>query len=131
MRMSMQCFALLIFLTGTSRATVICGKVLPLKPVRCVCGKLVSEILGPLSGAVVRVSQNGVESTAVSTDADGKFLFRDLTPGRYELTAVFEAFRPFRSQIVVTKPASKCRRKLVIMMVPPYPDNCGSYVTKR
>jgi len=121
----------ILVLSGTSWAEVICGKEHPLKPVRCVCGKLVDQSGGPVSGALVTLNQNGTPFARVNTDADGKFLFRELKPGRYELAAGFDGFRPFQSPIVVTKPVNQCRRELVIMMVLPYPDNCGSYVMKR
>jgi hypothetical protein len=39
----------------------------------------------------------------VNTDADGKFLFRELRPGRYELAACFNGFLPFQSAIVVNQ----------------------------
>lgn len=121
----------ILVLPGTSRAEVICSKERPLKPVRCVCGKLVDQSGGPVSGARLILNQNGAPFASVDTDADGKFLFRELKPGRYELAAGFDGFRPFRSPIMVTKPVNKCRRELVIMMVLPYPDNCGSYVMRR
>ena len=114
-----------------SQAEVICGKEHPLKPVHCVCGKLVDQSGGLVSGALVRVNRNGAAVATGTTDADGKFLFRELKSGNYELTADSDGLRPFRSQIVVKKPKKKCRHALVIVMVLSYPDNCGSYVMKR
>lgn len=116
---------------GTLRSEVICGKKRPLKPVHCVCGKLIDPIGGPLPGALIRLSRDGADVASGSTDADGKFLFRELKSGKYELGADFDGFEPFRSPIVLTKPAKKCRHELVIRMVLVYPDNCGSYVMKR
>ncbi|MGA2981318.1 MAG: carboxypeptidase-like regulatory domain-containing protein [Terriglobales bacterium] len=121
----------LVLLPETSRAEAICGKQHPLKPVHCVCGKLIDQSGGPVSGAVVRLNRKGAEFATVSTDADGKFLFRELQSDKYELAADFDGFRQFRSSIVLTKPAKKCRHGLVIVMVLTYPDNCGSYVMKR
>jgi hypothetical protein len=121
----------LTLLAETVQAEVICGKERPLKAVHCVCGKLIDQSGGPVSSASVRLNRDGTEVTAESTDADGKFLFREVKSGKYELTADFDGFRPFRSPIVLTKPAKKCRHELVIRMVLPYPDNCGSYVVKR
>ena len=120
----------ILALSGISRAEVICGKERPLKPVRCVCGRLVDQSGGPVSGALVKLNQNGAPFASVSTDSDGKFLFSEARPGRYELAAGFNGFRPFQTSITVTKPVKKCRRGLVILMVLPYPDNCGSYVMK-
>ncbi|MGB9489342.1 MAG: carboxypeptidase-like regulatory domain-containing protein [Terriglobales bacterium] len=122
---------LLVFLPETSRAEVICGKVPPLKPVHCVCGKLIDQNGNPVSGALLRLNRDGVEAATGSTDADGNFLFHEMKSGKYELAADFDDFQPFRSSIVLTKPAKKCRRELVIVMMLHYPDNCGSYVMRR
>jgi hypothetical protein len=122
---------LLVLLPETSRAGVICGKERPLKPVHCICGKFIDQSGAPISSALVRVNRDGAVVATGRTDADGKFLFRELKSGQYELAADLDDFRPFRSPIVLTKPAKNCRHKLVIMMVLPYPDNCGSYVTNR
>jgi len=46
--------------------------------------------------------------------------------GKYELAADFDDFQPFRSSIVLTKPAKKCRRELVIVMMLHYPDIAGA-----
>ena len=121
----------LLVLTPAVWAEVICGKERPLKPVRCVCGRLIDPSAGPVSGALVTLNQNGIPFGTVSTDADGKFRFRELKPGSYELAADFDGFRPFRSRVVVTKPVNTCRREWVIVMELPYPPNCGSYVMKQ
>ncbi len=120
----------LVLLPERSGAEVICSKERPLKSVHCICGKLIDSSGGPISGAPVRLSRDGVGVTAVSTDADGKFLFRELKSGKYELAADFDGFRPFRSPILLKKPTKKCRHELVIVMVLGYPDNCGSYVIR-
>jgi Carboxypeptidase regulatory-like domain len=122
---------LLVLLPGTLVAEVICSEERPLKPVRCVCGTLIDESGEPISGALVRLNQSGVEFATISTDAEGKFWIRGLKSGRYELTAHSDGFRSFQSQIVVMKPVNKCQHELVIVMVLPFPDNCGSYVMKR
>jgi hypothetical protein len=121
---------LLFLLPGTSRAEVICRKERPLKPVHCLCGKLIDPSGAPVSSAAIRVDRDGKQVATGSTNADGKFLFQELKSGRYELAADFDGFVPFRSPVVLTKPTKKCRHKLVIVMVLHYPDNCGSYVMK-
>ena len=122
---------LLLLLPERSWAEVICGKERLLKPVHCVCGKLVDPAGGPVSGALIRVNRDGAEVATGSTDANGKFLFPELKSGKYELLADFDGFVPFRSPITLAKPKKKCRHELVIKMVFHYPDNCGSYVMKR
>ena len=120
--------ALLLFLVQTSRAEVICGKVRALKPVRCVCGKLIDPTGGPLSGATLKVIKDGIDLATVETDGTGNFIFGELKSGTYELSARRDHLLPFRSKIVLANPAKQCKRGLVIMLVLPYPDNCGSYV---
>ena len=122
---------LLLLPVGTSRAEVICGKARPLKPVRCVCGKLIDLSGEPVSGATVKVVKDGTDLATVKTAGDGEFIFGELKSGSYELNAHVEGLIPFRSPIVVANPAKKCRRGLVIVLVLLYPDNCGSYVMKQ
>jgi hypothetical protein len=118
----------LLLIHTPSRAEVICGKVRPLKPVRCVCGKLIDPTGGPVSGAKVTVIKDGIDLATKETDDHGNFIFDELKSGRYELSAHLPGLLPFRSPIVVAIPAKECKRGLVIMLVLSYPDNCGSYV---
>ncbi len=116
---------------GALRADVICDKVRPLKPVQCVCGKLVDETGGPVSGATVKVVKDGTDLATVKTGVDGTFIFGQLGSGSYELNAHLGGFQTFRSPIVVANPSKKCRRTLVILLMTFYPDNCGSYVVRQ
>jgi hypothetical protein len=121
---------LLVLLPEASPAEVICGKQRPLKPVHCVSGKLIGQSGAPVSGVLVRLNREGAEFATVRTDTDGDFLFPQLKSDKYELAADLDGFEPFRSPIVLTKPAKTCRQELVVVMVLTYPDNCGSYVKK-
>ncbi len=107
---------------------MICAKVRPLKPVRCVCGKLIDPTGGPVSGVTVTVIKDGIDLATKETDDHGNFIFDELKSGSYELSAHQLGFLPFRSPIVVANPAKRCKRGLFIMLVLSYPDNCGSYV---
>ncbi len=123
---------LLLLLSRAPRAEVICSERPPLKPVHCICGKLVDPAGGPVSGALVKVSQEGAEVARGSADANGRFQFTDLKSGQYELVAESgTTFVPFRLSITLAKPKKKCRHPLAIRMVFVYPDNCGSYVIKQ
>jgi hypothetical protein len=118
----------LLLIQTASRAEVICGKVRPIKPVRCVCGKLIDPTGGPVSGATVTVIKDGIELATKETDDRGNFIFDELKSGSYELSAHLVGLLPFRSPIVVANAAKKCKRGLLIVLVLSYPDNCGSYV---
>ncbi|HEX5430819.1 MAG TPA: carboxypeptidase-like regulatory domain-containing protein [Bryobacteraceae bacterium] len=122
----------LLLTAGPLSAEVICKAEPPLKPVRCVCGKLVDQSGVPVSGATVKVIQNGKVLEIVKTGGDGKFNFAGLKSGSYELNAQADKiFREFRSQIVVSRPSRKCKHRLVIVLVLGGLENCGSYVMKR
>ncbi len=79
----------------------------------------------------MKVIKDGKDLETVTTTADGKFIFGELNSGKYELSAEGPlGFKTFRSLIEVRNPEKKCRRELVIVLAPLYPDNCGSYVEK-
>ncbi len=108
---------------------MVCEKVRPLKPVRCVCGELIGPDGGPISGATVKVVKDRTDIATAKTGADGKFLLSDeLKSGNYELVAVSDGLLPFRSPIVLANPEKQCKRGLLIALALPYPDNCGSRV---
>ena len=47
---------------------------------------------GPVSGAMVKVIQDGADLATVKTAGDGKFIFGELKSGSYELSAQFGCF---------------------------------------
>ena len=114
-----------------ANAEVICDKVRPLRPVRCVCGKLIDPTGGPVSGATVKVVKDGMDIATIKTCGDGIFLFSGLKSGSYELSTKTDYLVPFRSLIVVVNPTTQCKRGLLIQLEVPYPDNCGSFISKR
>lgn len=126
-----SCALLLFVIQTTSRGEVICDKVRPDKPVRCVCGKLTDPTGGTVSDATVTVIKDGINVATVKTGADGNFTFGELKSGSYGLSARAEYLVPFQSPIVVVNPTKQCKRGLLIMLVTSYPDNCGSRVVKR
>src|SRR5271157_2166531 len=65
---------------------VICPPNPRLKPLRCVCGKLIDPLGGPVSGAIVTVLNDGTGLARVETAGGGKFAFGELKSGDYELS---------------------------------------------
>jgi Carboxypeptidase regulatory-like domain len=118
----------LLLVPTASRSEVVCEKVRPLKPVRCICGKLIDLADDPVSGVTVTVIKDGRNLATKETDADGNFIFDGMRPGRYELGARPDGFLPFRFPIVVANPEKQCKRGLLIKLELSYPDNCGSRV---
>jgi hypothetical protein len=111
-------------------AEVICDKELPLKPLRCVCGKLTNVTGGPVSEAMVTVLKDGFEVGRGKTGQDGKFTLGQLKSGHYELNAQADGYRTFRSPIVVAKPEHRCRHGLAIFLDTGALESCGSRVMK-
>ena len=112
-------------------AEVICDKVLPLKPLRCVCGKLTDATGAPVPDAMVTVLKDGIEVAHMKSGQNGKFTFSELKPGSYELDARSAGYRPFRSPIVVAKPEKRCRHRLPIFLDTSGLESCGSRVMKQ
>jgi Carboxypeptidase regulatory-like domain len=122
---------LFLLSTGNLWAEVVCNQRPPLKPVRCVCGKLIDQSGTAIADAAVTVRKDGKDLETVKTGGDGKFIFAGLKSGSYELNADARGLVIFHSPIVVSNPAMKCKRRLVIVLVTGYPDNCGSYAMKQ
>lgn len=114
-----------------TRAEVICGKPLHIKPLRCVCGRLTDATGGPVSDVTVAVLRDGVEVAHLTTGPDGKFTFGELDSGTYDLNATAYGFRTLRTSIRVAKPDTRCRRRLEIYLDTGGLESCGSRVTKQ
>jgi hypothetical protein len=85
-------------------------------------GRLVDVSSAPVAGVAVNVVKGGKDIMAVETSSDDKFIFRQPeTWNLWRFCSEATDFRMFQSAIVVTEPAQKCRRGLVILL-----DTCGS-----
>jgi hypothetical protein len=71
----------LLLPTGTLWAQVSCNKEPSLKPVRCVCGKIIDQSGAPVSDATVKVTNDGQDLETAKTAGDGKFIFAGLKSG--------------------------------------------------
>ena len=100
--------------TGNSYATQ-CESI-PLKPIRHICG-----VVTDMSGATVpktnlTLLKDGAEVANTQSGPDGKFDFKRLEAGTYELIAQNEGYDILQSPIVVVKPTAKCKRQLQVVL---------------
>jgi hypothetical protein len=122
----------LLLTSSALPAEVICFPPKPLKPVQCVCGIIKDQSGAPRANVEVSITIAGkTDWTSVKTGSDGEFSFDGLKAGTYRLDAVLDGFVSFDSPIVVVSPSRKCNRGMVLTLVLPYPDNCGSFVEKQ
>jgi len=115
---------------NTLTAEITCDPPLRLKPVRCICGRLTDPTGGRIPDINMVVLKNNVVVARVTSGPDGKFQFRDVTAGDYELSVQSSDWLKFRYSIVVTKPRNKCGRRLEILLEVGG-ENCGSRVIKQ
>ena len=69
-----------------------------------ISGRALDRTGGPLPGVIVSVS--GASTRQAQTDADGNYVFTDLPPGAYTLTAALVGFETASRSIVATAPGS-------------------------
>jgi protocatechuate 3,4-dioxygenase beta subunit len=121
----------LLSLAGRSRAETICYKVRPVT-VRCVRGTVLDQTGGPFSHATVGILKDGTVLASVQTDEDGRFSFEDIKAGSYDMRAEYPGFIVDEYPIVVKKPASNCKRSLVMVIYVPDEGACpNAHVIKR
>lgn len=98
-------------------AEVRCGPIRALKPVRCLCGGMIDQTGGPAADITVKVTKHGENVATTKTSGDGRFTFRELPAGKYELDA--EGFEPIRSPIVVVRLTNSAAMKCVLSLCCP------------
>jgi len=74
-----------------------------------------------MSGATVpktkmTLLKDGMEVATVQSGSSGKFNFKRVEAGTYELIAQNQGFDILRSPIVVVKPTAKCKRQLQVVL---------------
>jgi hypothetical protein len=86
----------------------------------------------PIAGATVTVLKNGMQPITVQTGGDGKFSFRELKAGNYDLRVEAGGYQSIEFPIVMAKPDAKCNRSLEIRLYLGYPDSCpDAHIVKR
>jgi len=109
----------------------ICQQV-RLKPLHGVCGAVIDRSGAPVARAAVEILKDGTELVALQTGEDGKFSYDRLSAGNYDIQIQADGFRTFRFSIVMSKPDTRCKRALKVILTTGYPEICTNvYLVKR
>jgi hypothetical protein len=106
---------LLFFPSEVTYATE-CIALPPLKPIHHVCG-FVSDPSGQhVADAKVTILKEGKEVASMQSDADGRFAFKELKEGKYDIRVDAKGFSSALSSIVLVKPGAACKRELGVSL---------------
>jgi hypothetical protein len=83
---------------------------------RHLSGVVTDEIGTPVTNAMVQVRKGDVEVANANTDRKGRFLFRKLKMGEYEVAVQAFAFNPVRYRLVMVKESETREEPLRIKM---------------
>lgn len=103
--------------------------VLPLKPVRHVCGVVVNPAQERIPNARLTLLKSGAEPVTVETDADGRFEFKGVAAGDYVLRASKLRYVEVQSAIKIVRPMETCRQPLEVML-PVSMVGCGGGISR-
>ena len=105
---------LLLVPTELSHATTC--TLLPIKPIRYVCGIVLNQLGEPIPNAKVTILEGITELASVQTNNDGKFSFEQLKAGKYDILVQADFYKSARASIVLVRPATKCKRTLQVTL---------------
>ena len=103
-----------LLLTPASSATTCI--LVPVKPIRHVCGTVINELGEPIPNATVTILSGEASVASVQTNNDGKFSFEQLKAGSYSIRIQAEYYHSVKSPINIVKPETKCKRALEVML---------------
>jgi carboxypeptidase family protein len=101
-------------LSGTAHAGECV--IVPIKPIRCVCGVVIDPSGGRISNAKVTLLKGETELVSKRTGTDGKFSFEPMQAGKYQIQVEATGFRTAKSSFVIVKPARKCKQALQVKL---------------
>ncbi len=90
--------------------------VVPIKPIRHVCGIVTNQLGEPIPNAKVTILRGAMELASVQTTEDGKFSLEQLEAGNYDIRIQADHYNSAQSPIVLAKPAMKCKRGLQVLL---------------
>src|ERR1700730_18767439 len=88
----------------------------PIKPIRHVCGIVTNRLGEPIQNAKVTILKEATELASAQTSEDGKFSFEQLESGNYNIRVQADHYNPTQSPIVLVKPAMKCKQALEVVL---------------
>jgi len=88
----------------------------PIKPIRHVCGMLTNQLGEPIPNAKVAILRGAREIVSVQTSEDGKFSFEQLEAGNYEIRVQADHYNSVQSPFILVKPKTKCKRALQVIL---------------
>jgi hypothetical protein len=122
-RLTVAAMVATFLITTTSGTSETCAPV-RLKPLHCVCGKLMDIPGDPIGHGRVTVFKQGAKTIDALTGDDGKFLIDGLREGNYELQVEASGFKSFRFSASLVKPEKKCKQEIEVVLTVGYPENC-------
>ena len=81
-------------------------------------GVVMDSLGARVAGAAVTLSRDGAKAAETKSDAEGAFTFRNLAPGRYQVTATAPGFQPRTTEPVYAGPGARASVELVLEVGP-------------
>jgi hypothetical protein len=88
----------------------------PLKPVHHLCGFVINQLGEPIGTATVTVVRDGREIASMQTSTDGRFAFKKLKAGSYDIRVQANGFLSAFSSIILVNPAEACKKELGVSL---------------
>jgi Carboxypeptidase regulatory-like domain len=122
-RLTVAAMVATFLIANASGTSETCAPV-RLKPLHCICGKLMDIPGDPVGHGKVTVFKQGAKTVEAPAGDDGEFLIGGLKEGNYELQVEASGFKPFRFSIHLVKPEKKCKQEIEVVLTLGYPENC-------
>ena len=81
-------------------------------------GVVMDSLGARVPGAAVTLNGDGAKTADTKSDAEGAFSFRNLAPGRYQVTATAQGFQPRTSEPVYAGPGTRASVEVVLEVGP-------------
>ena len=101
------------------RGAIVCGAGAVAAQEQGALSGVVMDSLGArVPGAAVTLNGDGAKAADTKSDAEGAFTFRNLAPGRYQVTATAQGFQPRTSEPVYAGPGTRASVEVVLEVGP-------------